>query len=319
MSNDVNSKGIGFGGQFAIFAGSTIGGVVLGTLLSVILWFIMTGGSMPANVKDIMQPKYYNVNMVLQGVSTFFIFFLPAYFFALICYSQPLKYLGFKSRFVSKQLLLVVLIIIVTLPLCGGLASFNKWLPIPAKLAAYFTKLENERAAEEAALIQITSLSKYFISLLGIALLPALFEETFFRGGMQKLFTNWFKNPWLAIFVTGLIFSAIHISYYGFLVRFALGAILGIVYYFSGNIWLNILMHFLFNGIQVTALYIYHGKPESSKPDIENGFPIWMALLAAIAIVYLIIKFIKASPPVEKIVTAPAASDFEQWTQNTLN
>ena len=35
----------------------------------------------------------------------------------------------------------------------------------------------------------------------------------------------------------------------------ALGIILGLIYYYSESIWLNVLFHFLFNGIQVTVLY----------------------------------------------------------------
>ena len=80
-----------------------------------------------------------------------------------------------------------------------------------------------------------------------IAFLPALFEETLFRGGMQNLFSRWFKKPLLAIVVTSIIFSAIHGSYLGFLSRFALGFLLGWIYYRTGNIWLNIIGHFFNN------------------------------------------------------------------------
>ena len=320
MSNDVNSKDISYFGQLAILCGLTAAGFVLMMILSVIIWFMMAGQTIPLNPSDILQPKYYNEVMVLQCVSTLFLFFLPTYFFGKFCYGKPLRYLGYKNLFTVKQLILAVLILLITFPLSGGLASFNKWIPLPMKLTNYFTKIETERASEEALLIQISSFSKYIISLIGIALLPAIFEETFFRAGLQKLFTNWFKGPFIAILITSIIFSAIHFSYYGFLVRFALGAILGTVYYYSGSIWLNILMHFLFNGIQVTMLYIYNSRNTVSKPDIETGFPIWLAIASIFILIYLFARFIKLSDKPTLLIAKRNSDDgFENWTNNTLN
>ncbi len=117
-----------------------------------------------------------------------------------------------------------------------------------------------------------------------IALLPAIFEEVCFRGGIQNILTRWFKGPWIAIIITSIIFSAVHISYYGFFVRFALGVFLGLVFYYSGSLWLNILFHFLYNGVQVTALYFATMSSEAAgkKPkDIEENFPIWAGVVSA--------------------------------------
>ena len=317
MINDDMRSRISFPGQFGILSGMTIGGIIVGSLISVIIWFIMTGTSMPMTASAIMQPKFYNVNMTIQAVSTFFLFFLPIYFFALICYQRPLQYIGFSTSVTQKQVVIVIFILLITFPLSSGIASFNKWIPIPVKWSTYFTQKEAERAAEEAALIQITSFSRYIISMIGIAFLPAVFEETFFRGGLQKLFTNWFKGPFIAIILTSIIFSLIHISYYGFLVRFALGVILGLVYYYSGSIWLNIIMHFLFNGLQVTLLYIY--KQDPGKPDIETGFNPWFAVISFFLIIYLFTRFIKISDASKRQLASIADDDdFDEWTKETL-
>src|SRR5205085_7435623 len=135
--------------------------------------------------------------------------------------------------------------------------------------------------AQEAAFIQINSLPRYILSLFIIALLPAIFEETFFRGGLQNFLTRWFKSPWVAILLTSIIFSIIHLSYYGFFVRFALGVILGFIFYYSGSLWLSILFHLLFNGLQVTALYAF-SQSGSAKviKDPEQNFPLWMGIIA---------------------------------------
>ena len=107
-----------------------------------------------------------------------------------------------------------------------------------------------------------------------MALGPAIFEETFFRGGMQNLLQQWTRKPILAIIITSLIFSAIHFSYYGFIPRVALGVILGLIYYYSGSIWLSIAGHFFNNALVVTQIYIYarQGKPIEDAMNESSPF-----------------------------------------------
>ncbi len=284
-------------------------------IISLIIWLMLVGTSFPTDTKEILQPKYYNVNMVLQAVSTFFIFWIPAYFLAMICYKNPARYLGYNLHFNYKQIFLLLGILVLTFPLSGALAELNKILPIPEHWALKFKAAEAAREAQEAALIQINSFPKYLISLLVIAFLPAVFEETFFRAGMQNLFIRWFKGPSLAIILTSIIFSLIHMSYYGFIVRFALGVILGLIFYYSGSLWLSILFHFLFNGIQLTVLYITTVTGVKSRKDIEANFPYWMGIFALLLVVYLFDVY-KRTSVIEKMKYAEAdipENDLHDW------
>jgi hypothetical protein len=134
----------------------------------------------------------------------------------------------------------------------------------------------------------------YLISIIMIAFLPAVFEETLFRGGLQNLLSRWFKLPIVAIIITSIIFSAVHGSYLGFLSRFALGFVLGWVYYRTGNIWLNIIGHFVNNAFAITVLYISTkpgGKPDPSKMD--DHFPLWIGLIGLAAVYGLFLFFEK--------------------------
>ncbi|HEV8079319.1 MAG TPA: CPBP family intramembrane glutamic endopeptidase [Chitinophagaceae bacterium] len=312
-----NSKNVKYPTQLAIFLALTGGGLIIGSLASVAIWSMMTGETFPLKPEDILQPKYYQVNMVLQAVSTFLIFFVPAHFFAAICYRKPFTYLGFNFRFDYKQVLLLVGILILTFPLSGALATLNKIIPISEAWAAKFKAMELAREAQEAALININSFPRYIISLFVIALLPAIFEETFFRGGLQNLFTRWFKGPWVAIILTAIIFSLIHLSFYGFLVRFALGVVLGFIFYYSGRLWLSILFHFLFNGIQVTALYIMTINGLKNK-NIEENFPLWAGAIALLLLLYLFKLYKQASTIQQSKYVEEITPDdeFHKWTAN---
>lgn len=317
MGPDYNSKNVRYPSQLAIFLGLTGAGLVIGALATFAIWTMMTGEAFPLRAEDILQPKYYKVNMVLQAVSTFFIFFVPVHFFALICYRKPFTYMGFNFRFNYKQVLLLIGILILTFPLSGSLATLNKIVPIPEYWAAKFKAMELAREAQEAALININSFSRYIISLIVIGLLPAIFEETFFRGGLQNFLSRWFKGPWAAIILTSIIFSLIHLSFYGFLVRFALGVVLGFIFYYSGSLWLSILFHFLFNGIQVTIMYILTLNGINNK-DIEESFPLWMGALALAFLLYLFTLF-KHTSAIEKtkyVEEITLDDEFHNWTAN---
>ncbi len=315
---DRNSKNFSYASQFGILLGLVGAGLIIGTLLSGALWLIMTGKSVFAMQTEMLKPAYYNVVMTIQVVSTFFLFFLPVYFMALICYRKPSKFIGFNTNINGKQIFLLLCILILTFPLSGALAELNKIVPIPTAWATKFKVMEDSRSAQEAALININSFPRYIISLIVIAFLPGLFEEVGFRAGLQNVLARWFKAPVVAIIVTAVFFSLVHASYYGFLVRFALGVILGLIFYISGNIWLSVLFHFLYNGLQVTALYIYNVAGSKNQKDIEKNFPLWAGAVALILIIYLFIEFKKTSlSQKEKIKNNDFPDDdldFHNWT-----
>src|SRR5665647_1937965 len=199
MKIDKNSRNFSFPVQLGIFLGLIGGGVVIGAIISAGIWLALTGRTLRSLESNILNPAYYNAFMVMQAVSTFFMFFLPVYIFALICYRNPSKFIGFDTRVNARQVLLVIGILILTFPLSGALAELNKIIPIPKNLEIKFKAMEATRAAQEAALININSFSRYIISMIVIGLLPGIFEEVCFRGGLQSMFTKWFKGPWIAI------------------------------------------------------------------------------------------------------------------------
>jgi membrane protease YdiL (CAAX protease family) len=312
---DRNSRNFSFTGQLGILLGLIGAGVILGAAVSFLIWLGMTGRGIATMQTDIFNPKYYNAIMWMQVVDTFFMFFLPVYFFALICYRNPTKFIGFNTRINYKQVLILFTILVLTFPLSGALAELTRMIPIPKTWEIYFKAKEAERLTQEKALINITTFSQYFVSLIIIGLLPAIFEEVCFRGGLQNILTRWFKGPWLAIILTSIIFSAFHISYYGFLVRAVLGVFLGLIFYYSGSLWLSILFHFLYNGLQVTALYVTSTSITKNSKDIEDNFPLWAGVVALVLIIYAFIKFREISILEQQKYVMPEEDpdDFKNW------
>ena len=292
------------------------GGIIAGSLVSVAVWLMMTGKSTESLKTDMGNPEYYYALIVLQVLSTFFIFFLPSWIFARVCYGRPSNYTGLKTRFTIKQVMWVVVILALTFPLSGLLSELAKAMPLPTNWKAKFDAMELAREAQEAVLIKINSLSKYLISIVLIAIFPAVFEEILFRGVLQNLFTKWFKGPWPAILLTAFIFSIIHMSFYGFFVRFALGIILGLVFYYSGSLWLAIILHFLYNGLQVTALYFIQMDGNSGIKDVEGNFPLWAGALSLVVLIYALKRFKEISWKEQDVFEYKEVDDpdnFHDW------
>jgi membrane protease YdiL (CAAX protease family) len=132
------------------------------------------------------------------------------------------------------------------------------------------------------------SLGDYLLALLVMAAAPALFEEVLFRGGFQQIFIGWTKNAFTGILITSILFSAIHFSFYGFLPRAALGMILGYVVFYSGNLWLSVLMHFLYNGMIVTQLYMAGKQGKNIEKTMDENMPLWLGLIAIIGVLILL-------------------------------
>jgi len=266
--------------------------LVIGGLAGVGFWIAMTGKGIFSIEKDLLNPEFANAARVMQMVSVFFMFFLPAVITARIMNRSPFRWLGYREGFNGKQIIAVICILAACLPMVGALGELNQAIPLTKGLEATVKKLEANYTQEAEALAIMRSFGEFIFSLIVMALLPAVFEETFFRGGLQQVLVTWFNRPILAIIVTSILFSIMHISWYGFLPRVALGFVLGLIFYYSRSIWLNMLLHFLNNALAVSYMYYlsYHNKPV--KEAMDDSAPIWMGI-PAIIVVVLLFRFFK--------------------------
>ena len=121
-----------------------------------------------------------------------------------------------------------------------------------------------------------------------------MFEEMLFRGCLQPVMINISKNVIAGIIITSILFSALHVSFYGFLSRFALGMILGLIYFYSKNIWLSVTFHFLNNAFGVTQLYSLSRKGllTAVTASADDTLPLYYGVIALV-IIYFAFKVFK--------------------------
>lgn len=127
------------------------------------------------------------------------------------------------------------------------------------------------------------------LSLLCVALVPAICEELFFRAGVQNLLQRWFKNVHVAVWVTAALFSLAHGEVFAFLPRFLLGALLGYLYVYGRSLLVNVLAHFANNAIVVVIYALMSGDSTSFDPSAPLALSPLLTIACTLAAVALLV------------------------------
>ena len=160
---------------------------------------------------------------------------------------------------------------------------------------------ENWAQKKEAELKQLTEyiidfdgFGQFLLALAVMSILPALGEEILFRGLVQNFFRKILDNPHAAIWTSAILFSAIHLQFYGFVPRMLLGVVFGYLYLWSGKLSTAIWAHFFHNGLALTVVYATsHLISDEEKIDMEKSAPIYAVLLFLVLGIWGIIQFRK--------------------------
>ena len=139
-----------------------------------------------------------------------------------------------------------------------------------------------------------------------IALLPALCEETLFRGVLQSTLEKHLKNKLHAIVFTALVFGSFHMSPYRFIPTMIIGLYLGYLAQRSKSIFPGMLVHAINNGIVYIAIYFMPENDPGTKWLLEEGsfLPFYIfipGMVVFIMCIYLLKRFYG-----DKIVTRHA-------------
>lgn len=291
-----------FWGEFFTLIGLVLAGTIIALVMQLIISlsmisfndFIQNPNEAQSKLlAATLAPENFVKLVVMQGLGTFLMMALPTFVFAKIIHKKPIAYLNINKKINFYSLVFVLAISIVGVALSGGLGELTEILPMSNSFRAWAEKLEKTYETGVMAFVNMKGLGDYFLSLTIIAILPAIFEELLFRGAFQKILITHFKNHHLSIFITGFVFSLIHFSVMGFLSRMMLGVVLGYVFYYGKSIWLNIIMHFINNGIAITAMYIAIKKGESITEAMKESVPIWVLPISLIAIIILLFYYKK--------------------------
>jgi membrane protease YdiL (CAAX protease family) len=233
--------------------------------------------------------------ILMQGIAALVgLVLVPWSYMALIERKNPALLLKRESNWIvviAATVLAVVTLAIAISPIVDWNANFEfpEWLDWLGRQA----RQSEDMAAELVKLFtsNMTPVSFVFLFLI-VAVLPGVGEEFVFRGMIQTELYRAVRNPHVAIWLAAIMFSAIHFQFFGFVPRLIIGAFLGYLYYWSGNLWVPMIGHFFNNGIQLTGLYLYQKHLITFNPEGTERLP-WPAVALAIVITIGLLLFLK--------------------------
>ena len=296
-----------------IFGGLTFGLLLLASLV---------GGSIVAHINhmtlrqmvsistnDFGRPEFAGVVKGLLIVNAIGVFVLPSLVFSYLADPHPLTYIGMRPPQKNVFLLIGLITMIAAYFAVEMLASLNESIVylLPKSMQQWILKFETDANGQMKNILEMKSPVDLLMTILLAGALPAVSEELFFRGVLQKLFIQICKSAWPGIIITGILFSAFHMQFMGFIPRMALGIILGALYWYSGSIYTSMLGHFIFNSIGVLLIY-YKVANLDSNTTISIGY-ILIGLASLIIIIFLI-KYLRKQSVTSYAVEFPPAKEY---------
>ena len=124
-------------------------------------------------------------------------------------------------------------------------------------------------------------MSKNVFGMLAIGLFGPICEEIVFRGGIMRPLLKKGLNPWIAIFVSSIIFGLAHGNPAQIPFAALVGVIFGVVYYRTGSLVLTTLCHILNNSFSVLLMNIYGDKANDMTFDSMLGHNMATTLMVA--------------------------------------
>jgi hypothetical protein len=204
---------------------------------------------------DYTKPETIFLLRGMQVVQFISLFLVPVLLCAWFFSDNTKKYLGLKAPSNVMYFLVGVGIMIISIPLINLLGELNSYVQFPSGIEKWMKDSEKDAARSVQALLTRHTIKDLLLNIICIAGLAAVGEELLFRGMAQRLLIKMFQSPWAGIIVTALLFSAMHLQFYGFLPRFLLGIFLGAVYWYSGSLWVAILGHFVYDALLIVLAY----------------------------------------------------------------
>ena len=256
-------------------------------------YYIISGGVSSSGIENLLEDRV----LMLSLNSLSIVIFISPYFYVNKLSNYSIKIFPINST----PVILVLLSTFFFMILNSGVIEWNKSINFPEFMNAFETWAFNKEKELEKITIFLVSFEnnwEFLFGILSIALIPGICEEYLFRGVLQKNFYLISKNIHIAVWLSALFFSALHLQFYGFFPRMLLGVLFGYIYYWSGNILYPMIAHIFNNFFSLTIFYfsqkgLLNENFEvsiNSSPNIPIGLIIISAVLF-IGFMYLLRRY----------------------------
>lgn len=292
--NLVVSRVPGTWGSLLVLVGFMLIGMAVGNVLAVMVLAIYLGADTESVTALLTQlfaqpekiPNGWNALMIMQGTVHFFSYLLPTLIYWFYIERRSIADLSTDRKPAPYIWALAFVLVLAFIPVNSKFIEWNQAMDLPDALSGlekWMRDKEDQLSVMTEFLTSYTSFSQLLIALFVVTVLPALGEEILFRGVIQSKLYLELRNIHVAIWLSAAIFSAIHFQFYGFLPRMMLGALFGYLYYWSGNLWVAILAHFVNNGFVLVMMYLHNVGLIKINIEEAKSMPL-MLILASLVV-----------------------------------
>lgn len=270
-------------------------GLIAASFISLIIGILLNPNS-SGDITNALAIAMQSINFIWlsQFITQILLFIVPAWMCAWLFNNNASQYLK-TNRIPKLRILGVSILAIFTIqPIISFTGYYNSQMKLPESMAGiekWMMQYEESMRLVMEQMLGHPSASALIINLFIIAIMAGISEELLFRGVLQQIFNRITSNYHVAIWVAAFIFSAIHMQFYGFIPRLLLGALLGYIFVWSGNLWVPIIAHAANNAVSILVFRTYHGTPEYDQIENFGGTDYWWLpisiILTGAILVYL--------------------------------
>ncbi len=227
---------------------------------------------------------------IFQMVASIGTYAMPVFIYMKVYHFKAFSTLKLQKPFSLLQGLLVIAFAFGAIFGLALLSDFNQHIPLPESWKIAAQQMEEAEQMMINSMMFMPTTIHFLSNIFIIGLVAALSEELMFRGLLQPLFKNWTKSIHWGIIISAALFSAVHFDLNNFIPRMAIAVGFGYIFYWTGNLWITVLAHFLNNSIEV-AVYYYKDTYSWCNYFIEvKYFPLtWgiAGIALALGVLYL--------------------------------
>ncbi len=255
---------------------------------------------------DPMAADDMNLLRYLQIISHIGMFIIPSFLLAWLFGRKILAYLYLDYMPGGKMLLMSVLLIFVAVPFINYIMELNAQMHFPESLRGvedWMRRYEENAERTTKAFLSVDTLSGLLFNLFMVAVIPAIGEELMFRGVLLRIFNRWTGSHHWGVLLTAIIFSAIHMQFFGFFPRFLLGLLFGYLVVWSGSLWPAIIAHFINNAAAVTFFYLFqHQFSDGTFENLGKGNEgMVYALISLVLVIFVMVWVRRRGRPVKDL------------------
>ena len=210
-------------------------------------------------IDDMTGPDGMIMLKYFQVVQSRGVFIVPPFILGWLFHGKITEYLYLNKKITFASVLLVLVLSFAASPFINFIGELNANMQLPEWLSGvenWMRDTEQKAAELTEAFLKVETIGGLIFNIFMIAFLPAIGEELLFRGVIQRILTNWTRNQHWGIWISAILFSALHMQFYGFIPRVFLGVLFGYLLVWSGSIWLPVIAHFINNAVAVVAMYL---------------------------------------------------------------